>query len=91
MSDEERDDGSINLTSGVSLFTGEPFVQMVWVGETNSGQMTPEEMREFGTTCFRAAEAAETDAMLWQFVNDMGLPENVGARMLQDLRAMRDK
>ena len=52
--------------SGVNM-QGEPFVQLILDGK-QIGQMSPTEARDHARAITEAAEAAETDAFLWEFV-----------------------
>lgn len=78
-------------TSGVSAFTGEPFVQM----ELHRGdgaieavcQMTPDEARKHGTYAITVATAAEHDAMLVAVMReDIEAPVEYAGMLLQMMR-----
>lgn len=83
MSDDEQQ--SIEVQSGVSVFTHEPYVQLRWGAE--SGQLTPAEAREHALGVLRAADAAEFDATVWaEMTETIGLePESV-VRFLAGIR-----
>lgn len=79
----------MSLTSGVSLFDGAPFVVLEWGGRR--AQLTPHEARGLGIDAFRAAEAADFDAGLVAVVRRAGMPDEVAAALLSELRAERDQ
>lgn len=70
---ESRREGARTIwsVSGVSAFTGQPFVQLGWNQE--SAQMTPDEARAFGLHVIEAADAAVMDAHLRTVLTGMGL------------------
>lgn len=71
-------DDSIEILSGVSAFSGEPFVQVRWGRE--SGQLTPAEARMHALHVLEAAEASESDALLVAMLTDQD-PEGLGLNM----------
>jgi len=81
------DGGVLESVSGVSLFTGEPFVTLRW-GQ-NSGQSTPAEARELAMSILAAAEAAESDAAVVKALRACRLSEEAIAPFLRDLRDLR--
>jgi len=88
MPDEKLPDDILWHQSGVNQ-KGEPFVQLIF-GNRVIAQMDVEQAREHGRTIVEAAEAAETDAFIFDWViNRVGAePENAGA-MLVDFRKYR--
>lgn len=78
----------IELEAGVSLFTGKPFCAVRWGKE--SGQLTPEEMRQHGLACIATAEAAERDAALVDFLTaNGGMPKEDAIKVLYGVRMHR--
>lgn len=77
--------------SGTTL-EGKPFCVVRWDGEAQEGQMSPDEMRQFGLHCLEAAEAAETDAMMLKyFTEKVGIDEQMFGQVLKDLRVFREE
>lgn len=86
MSDGESDE-VMEVLSGVSAFTGEPFVQLRW--GIQMAQFTPEEARQYALNVLAVAEASESDAAVVKMLtDDIGLPEQAA---LQFLVALRDR
>lgn len=80
------------VSSTLSHRTKEPLVNLHFHGEL--AQLPPATARELGLNLIKVAEAATTDAMLWQFFSDvMGsdLTENQQTGMLVRFRDLRDK
>lgn len=75
-------------TSGVSAFTGEPFVLLEWHGPM-SGQMTPDEARQLGLHIIEAADAAVTDSLVIAELKSIGLKDEPAAVFLQRVRTRR--
>lgn len=74
--------------SGVSP-TGEPFVQLLQ-DDRIIGQMSPEEARDHARAVTEAAEAAEQDAFIMEFMQKrVGLDFQRAAQVLIDLRNFR--
>jgi hypothetical protein len=68
---------------------GEPFVQLLR-GNTVIGQMSAEEARDHARTILEAAEAAEQDSFMWDWViNRVGTGEQQAAGLLVDFRKFR--
>jgi hypothetical protein len=68
---------------------GEPFVQLLQ-GEKVIGQMTPLEAREHAQAILEAAEAAEQDAFIYDWVlNRVGGGMAQAAGLLRDFRQYR--
>lgn len=81
--------GTIEVTSGVSAFTGEPFCHVQWGKE--SGQLTPNEVRQMALLWLGAAEAAEQDAIVFQLIREeLEFPPELAAQFIQRMRAIRD-
>lgn len=88
---------AVEMESGVSLFTGEPFVAVRTLGTldngravTLAGQLSPTELREHAMRMLEAAEAAVQDAALLRFLDDkLGLDKAAGGRIIADLREFR--
>lgn len=78
----------IEIESGVSGRTREPFVVLRWGGE--SGQLTPTEARHHARRLLEAAEAAESDAFLMSFLRDrVRLEDGHQVAVLADFRQWR--
>lgn len=74
--------------SGVNS-KGEPFVQLL-LNERIIGQMSPEEARDHARAITEAAEAAEQDAFIFDWVTrKVGSAPEQAAGLLQDFRAYR--
>ena len=74
--------------SGINA-KGEPFVQLL-LGMKIIGQMTPAEARDHAAAMLEAAEAAEQDAFMFDWVvNKVGSGPEQAAGLLQDFRAFR--
>lgn len=86
----EGDNSGIDIVSGVSLFTGEPYVQMKW-GEQD-GQLTPDECRAHAAGLIEAAEAAEFDAIFWKWSKErLAATDERAGQILQDFRRYRER
>jgi hypothetical protein len=80
--------GILHTSSGVSAFTGKPFVLASWGVE--SGQLTPDEARALALRIVEAAAAAEHDALVLRWLQErMDLPADTAAQALVDLRELR--
>lgn len=74
----------------VSGRTREPFVVLHWGGE--SGQLTPMEARQHARRLLEAAEAADQDAFLMDFLRDrVGAELEHQVAILADFREWRAK
>lgn len=80
---------SIHVESGVSAFTGEPFLTVRTEG-ARMGQMSPAEIRTMALHWLEAAEAAESDAAVFAELRGVGMDVNACAGFIQALRARRD-
>jgi hypothetical protein len=79
----------IVTTSGVTI-EGKPFCTLAWGKET--GQMSPDEMRQLARTFMEVAEAAESDAaMLLLLRHDVGISTEKIAGLLKLMRDRRDQ
>lgn len=85
----------IQLESGVSAFTGEPFCMTRVYSDGRlvaSGQATPDQMRAQGQMHFEVAEAAETDSLLMALLReDVHLDEQQALLVLQKIRDRRGR
>lgn len=79
----------IHVESGVSAFSGEPFLTIRTTGG-RTGQMTPAELRTMALHWLEAAEAAETDAAVFAELSSLGLDDATAAGFIQALRFRRD-
>lgn len=90
--------GALNGTgiqSGVSMFTGEGFCTIRAEGNVDGkdvllrGQLSPEEVRQFGLSWLAAAEAAASDAAVLATFRRLGLPDEGLGAFLTELRDQR--
>ena len=80
------------LTESGTTPEGKPFCVVKWEGDAPAGQMSPDEMRQFGLHCIETAEAAETDAMmLLYFTEKVGIEVEMFGQVLSDMRVFRDE
>lgn len=82
----------IEILSGVSAFTGNPFCQVLVDGKT-VGQLSPTEVRTMALHWLEAAEAAEMDSMVMAEMTDptgLNLGKRVAAEFVAALRKRRD-
>jgi len=88
MSDEKLPDNILWHQSGVNQ-KGEPFVQLLR-GTEIVGQMSVAEARDHARAMTEAAEAAETDAFVFQWVTkQVGAGPQQAAGLLADFRRYR--
>jgi hypothetical protein len=89
--DKDRDRAgykSITITSGYGANTRAPYVQMDHDGIT--AQMSPDEARQLARHIAEAAEAAEGDAFMVEFMRDkIGLDIKYTAGLLDQYRQWR--
>lgn len=86
--DESTD---VEITSGVSAFTGEPFCQVIINGVAR-GQMTPTEVRQMALGWLEAAEAAESDAMVMaEMMETVGVDQQTAGAFVAALRKRRSQ
>lgn len=84
------DDQTIGIFSIVSAKTKEGLVQLKW-GE-NGCQMTPEEARQHAYGILDAANAAESDSIMYKFLVDIvKLPPENAFLLFKEFRQMREK
>lgn len=87
---------SINLSSGVSAFTGEGFCAIHIDGFVNKnpvrlrGQLNPTEVRGLALAWLEGSEAAESDAAVRAVFVKLGLPDEVWGRFIIELRKERE-
>lgn len=83
-------DDTIWIETMVASRTGEPCVVLRWYD--HSGQLTPAEAREHAMKVLAAADAAESDAFLVQFMaQKIGVDKPQQAMMLQEFRKFREE
>lgn len=80
---------SFGVTSGVGAATRKPFVGVQYAGQLT--QMSPEAARGLAMNLLGAAEAAETDALLYTFLEQAGLPPEATSRLIVLLRESREQ
>lgn len=82
--------GELGVESGVSLFTGEPFV-ILRLDDRHVGQVDPAAARKISRDFAEAAEAAESDALMaHQLAHVIGLPGPQVAAFIVAIREGRD-
>jgi hypothetical protein len=85
---EPIENKAFQLEAGVSLFDGKPFVILRW--DEKATQMTPGTARETAIAFLEAAEAAEHDAGLCDWLmKEMGMPNDAAAAALAHIRQYR--
>jgi len=88
MSDQKLPDDVLWHQSGVNA-QGEPFVQLIQ-GTAVIAQMSCEQARDHGHAILEAAEAAEQDAFIFDWVlNRVGAGASQAAGLLADFRKYR--
>lgn len=82
----------INVTSGYGGNTREPFVQVEMdYPKDHPLQLAPGEARDLAANLLQAAEAAEQDAFIFEFVSkELHAGENAGANILIEFRKWRN-
>jgi|GEM_PF-2678130 hypothetical protein len=86
---EQSPSNAIHVESGVSVFTGKPFIAFHW-GE-NHGQLTVAEANAYAFALLEACEAAESDAFIFEFMRkQMGATAENAVRMVMAFREYRD-
>lgn len=82
----------IDVTSGVNE-AGEPFIAVRATAEHDRfvllGQLTPNELRQQAMYFLAAAEAAETDAVVFKILTDMGMEPDGRVRFITLMREAR--
>lgn len=81
--------GSIEIESGVSLFTGQGFCQISLDGKP-IGQLDPEQVRTMALHWLSAADAAESDAAVFAELKIIGIEPEQAGRFIQSLRHRRE-
>lgn len=81
--------GAFEVASGVSAQTGEPYME-IWI-DHSPAQFSPDKAREIGLLLIESADAAETEALLMTFLKGAGLEMEDSAKLLYQLRQMREK
>jgi hypothetical protein len=85
-----RSEQIIGSQSGVNP-KGEPFIQLTLDGRMIA-QMNPEQVRDFALGLIEAAEAAEQDAFILDFMQKtVGLDLNRAGQVLLDFRRYREE
>jgi hypothetical protein len=78
----------ISIETIVSNRDGKPYVVLKWGQE--SGQLTPEQARQHALSILEAAEAAEGDAFITEWVTDrIGADGERAVMLLREFRAYR--
>jgi hypothetical protein len=78
----------LQMESGVSAKTGEPFMHLRWGDQ--AGQFSPQDARDHAMRIIDAAAASEFDAALVKaLVNEMGLDHETAVRFLGLMREQR--
>lgn len=88
MSDSENG-WSFEVESGVSMFDGKPFVNIVINGEGR--RVRPAKAREMAQMMLECAEASIHESVLFDLLSDSGSDRESGARMIMALRDRRGK
>lgn len=76
------------LEGGVSADTGEPFCVVRWANER--GQLSPEELRQFGLSAIAVAENAERDAAVVKWLKGVGYSDREAGAFLMQMRETRE-
>lgn len=80
--------GTLMVTSMVGANDGAPMVRLSW-GPV-AGELTPAEARAHGSLMYESAEAAETDALLFEWVaTELKGDKRAGAVLVHKLRNAR--
>jgi hypothetical protein len=81
----------IQIKSMVASQSKQGMVVLRW--GTMSGELTPNEARLHALAILEAADAAETDEFIWNWLEkiDQDMPPERRAAILQDFRAYRDE
>lgn len=85
----KSNDNMIHMQSGVSAFTGEPFITLQWGDQR--GQLTVEEARSHAFAILETCEAATSDAFLFKFMRErVKADEQRAAQLLVAFREYRE-
>lgn len=88
MPDEKIPDDVLWHQSGVNT-KGEPFVQLI-KGKKVIGQMSPDDARDHAHAVLEAAEAAEQDAFIFDWVQQkLEMPPAIAGQLLVEFRKYR--
>jgi hypothetical protein len=90
MTDDEQsdDENMLESLSGVSLFTGEGFVTLMW--NKQRGQLDPNEARQLALNILATADAAESDAAVFaELTGKVGLTKDDAGLFIVSLRERR--
>lgn len=83
----------IDIESGVSAFTGEPFCRVGVLNEHGKqigfAQLPPSEVRGMALQWLSAADAAENDAAVWAELKSVEIPEDVAGQFMMAVRRRR--
>jgi hypothetical protein len=77
------------VESGVSIFDGKAFVNIIIDGESH--QVRPAKSREMAMMLLECAEASVHEAVLFDLLSESGEDKQSGARMIAALRDRRAK
>jgi len=88
---DEADPGTIWVSSIVSHKTHEGLVQVQFGG--TGGQVPPEDARQIAHQFLEAAEAAESDSIIWEIFRGHESPQNelMAVNMIVTMRDLREK
>lgn len=83
----------IHVTSGFGANTREPFVQVeMEYPKDHPLQLHPDEARDLAANLLQAAEAADQDAFLFEFVSkELHAGDNAGGGILLEFRKWRSE
>jgi hypothetical protein len=82
----------IFMTSGVNE-EGVGFITVAAHGEHGTillGQLTSNEVRQHALAYIESAEAADQDAAVWRCIRKLGLPDELAAAIIHELRESRE-
>ncbi len=82
----------IRVSSGYGHNTREPFVQIeMEYPKDHPLQLHPDEARDLAANLLQAAEAAEVDSFIFEFISkELHAGDNAGANILMEYRKFRD-
>jgi len=87
---DQKDRNMIWASSSVHADDRAPWVHLQWADK--KGMLTPDEARQFALSVFEAAEAAEHDAFLVEFLtNSIGAEFAVAIGVLHEFRNRRGR
>ena len=84
---------NILVSSGYGGNTREPFVEIKMdYPKDHPLQIHPDEARQLAMNLLQAADAADTDSFLFEFVSkDLNAGDHAGANILMEFRKFRDE